>query len=44
MSTRPNTPVGHEAVALKGWFSARRYLLLRRLSQVFFLGLFLLGP
>ena len=37
-------PLGHEAIAAKGWLSAHKYLLLRRASQVFFLVLFLLGP
>ncbi len=32
------------AVAEKGWWLAHRYLLLRRLSQLAVLGLFLLGP
>jgi ferredoxin-type protein NapH len=32
------------AVATKGWAKAHRWLLLRRASQLFFLGLFLAGP
>lgn len=44
MSTRAHAPVGLEAVAAKGWFSAHRYLVLRRASQLFFLALFLAGP
>lgn len=36
--------MGREAVAAKGWFSAHRYLVLRRASQLFFLALFLAGP
>ena len=40
----PKLPVGQEAREKKGWFGANRYLLLRRISQVSFLGLFLLGP
>lgn len=35
---------GREAVATKGWWRAHRFLLLRRLSQLLVLGLFLLGP
>ncbi|WP_096787770.1 quinol dehydrogenase ferredoxin subunit NapH [Rhodobacter sp. CZR27] len=35
---------GHAAVARKGWLRAHRWLVLRRLSQAVFLGLFLLGP
>ena len=44
MSTATHLPVGQEAVARKGWIGAHRYLLLRRVSQLFFLGLFLIGP
>lgn len=40
MKTHPGT----EAVASKGWISAHRFLLLRRASQLFFMGIFLLGP
>lgn len=32
------------AVAAKGWLAAHKWLLLRRLSQALFLGLFLAGP
>ncbi|MGR0481539.1 MAG: quinol dehydrogenase ferredoxin subunit NapH [Candidatus Electronema sp. V4] len=35
---------GREAVAKKGWLRAHKWLLLRRLSQLGILGLFLLGP
>ncbi|MBI1904966.1 MAG: quinol dehydrogenase ferredoxin subunit NapH [Rhodocyclales bacterium] len=35
---------GAEAVATKGWLAANRWLLLRRLSQLSILALFLLGP
>ena len=35
---------GREAVATKGWWRAHRFLLLRRLSQLSILALFLLGP
>ena len=35
---------GREAVQKKGWLQAQKWLLLRRLSQLGFLGLFLLGP
>lgn len=36
--------VGDDAVRDKGWWLAYRFLILRRLSQVMVLGLFLLGP
>ncbi|WP_420209273.1 quinol dehydrogenase ferredoxin subunit NapH [Candidatus Electronema sp. JC] len=35
---------GREAVAKKGWLRAHKWLLLRRLSQLGILGIFLLGP
>lgn len=35
---------GHEAIALKGVLKASRWLILRRLSQISFIVLFLLGP
>lgn len=35
---------GAEAVAAKGWLEAHKWLVLRRLSQAGFLGLFMLGP
>ena len=35
---------GREAVAKKGWLRAHKWLLLRRISQLGILGLFLLGP
>ena len=44
MSLKTRLPVGQEAIAQKGWLGAHRYLILRRLSQAGFLGLFLLGP
>ena len=44
MTTRAHMPIGQEAVAVKGWVSAHKYLILRRISQLFFLVLFLLGP
>lgn len=37
-------PIAAEAIALKGRFGARRWLLLRRASQLSILALFLLGP
>jgi ferredoxin-type protein NapH len=40
----PGGVPGREAVRLKGWFGAHRYLILRRLSQFGFLALFLAGP
>jgi len=36
--------VGRDAVAAKGWVLAHKWLILRRLSQAFFLALFLAGP
>ncbi|MDP2829259.1 MAG: quinol dehydrogenase ferredoxin subunit NapH [Sulfuricellaceae bacterium] len=36
--------IGAEAVTAKGWLGARKWLLLRRMSQLGILGLFLLGP
>ncbi|KPA21944.1 putative electron transport protein YccM [Shimia sp. SK013] len=44
MSVKTALPVGHEAIRDKGLFLAHKYLILRRLSQAFFLCLFLLGP
>ena len=44
MSGKTKLPVGQEAIEIKGWFGAHRFLVLRRLSQAFFLLLFLLGP
>ena len=35
---------GREAIAAKGWLGAHKWLLLRRASQLGFLGLFLIGP
>ncbi len=40
----PGGRPGAEAVKLKGWFAAHRYLILRRISQLAILGLFLAGP
>ena len=39
----PHRP-GAEAVGAKGWIKAHQWLILRRLSQLGILGLFLLGP
>ncbi|GAB4345382.1 MAG: quinol dehydrogenase ferredoxin subunit NapH [Gammaproteobacteria bacterium] len=36
--------IGQEAVVKKGWIAAHKWLLLRRVSQIAILGLFLLGP
>lgn len=44
MSRKTDIPVGREAIEKKGWYKAHRFLLWRRLSQVFFLSLFLIGP
>lgn len=43
MTTRALQP-GAEAIAAKGWVIAHKWLILRRLSQLTILGLFLLGP
>ncbi|SMP32460.1 quinol dehydrogenase ferredoxin subunit NapH [Shimia sagamensis] len=44
MSDKTALPVGAEAIRDKGYWLAYRFLILRRLSQSFFLSLFLLGP
>ncbi|MBK7900230.1 MAG: quinol dehydrogenase ferredoxin subunit NapH [Betaproteobacteria bacterium] len=44
MSATAKRRTGAEAVAVKGWFAAHKWLLLRRLSQLGILALFLLGP
>lgn len=44
MKAKTKAPTGAEAIAVKGWIGAHRFLILRRLSQLFFLGLFLIGP
>ncbi|MGH1368903.1 MAG: quinol dehydrogenase ferredoxin subunit NapH [Maritimibacter sp.] len=44
MTSKANLIPGAEAIAAKGWLNAHRYLILRRLSQAFFLALFLIGP
>ncbi|MFI0396190.1 quinol dehydrogenase ferredoxin subunit NapH [Paracoccus jiaweipingae] len=44
MKPTTKAPVGQEAIAAKGWLMAHRFLILRRLSQMFFLSLFLMGP
>lgn len=36
--------LGHDAVTAKGWFGAHKWLLLRRISQLSILALFLAGP
>ena len=40
----PGGRPGAEAIRVKGWLAAHRYLILRRISQLAILGLFLLGP
>ncbi len=40
----PGGRPGAEAIRLKGWVAAHRYLILRRISQLAILGLFLAGP
>lgn len=44
MKVKTRTPTGQEARRVKGWARAHRYLILRRLSQLAFLLLFLIGP
>ncbi len=41
---KPGDRPGAEAIAERGWLAAHRYLILRRISQLGFLALFLLGP
>lgn len=41
---QPGDRPGAEAVRVKGWFGAHRYLILRRISQLAILALFLAGP
>ncbi|MCU7922956.1 MAG: quinol dehydrogenase ferredoxin subunit NapH [Candidatus Thiodiazotropha sp. (ex Dulcina madagascariensis)] len=38
------TTLGDDAIAAKGWFESHKYLILRRLSQLGILALFLTGP
>ena len=40
----PGGRPGAEAIATNGWLRAHRYLILRRVSQLSILALFLLGP
>ena len=40
----PGGRPGEEAIRVKGWFAAHRYLILRRISQLGILALFLAGP
>lgn len=44
MSASQDLVPGREAVAAKGWLRAHRWLVLRRMAQFGFLGLFLSGP
>lgn len=44
MSAKTRLPTGQEAIEVKGWFGAHKWLLARRLSQLFFLMIFLVGP
>lgn len=36
--------LGREAIETKGWFQAHKWLLLRRLSQIMIISLFMIGP
>lgn len=40
----PLKDLGKDAIAEKGWFGAHKYLILRRISQIGIIALFLLGP
>ena len=40
----PGDRPGKEAIRVKGWLAAHRFLLLRRFSQLGILALFLAGP
>lgn len=44
MTPTTAAPIGREAIETRGWRGAHHFLILRRLSQVFFLALFLVGP
>jgi len=44
MSAGSSTRPGLEAIAIKGWWSAHKWLLLRRTAQLGLLALFLVGP
>jgi len=44
MAKKNNKVIGQDAIIKKGWLVAHKWLLLRRLSQLGILGLFLLGP
>lgn len=44
MAAKQQAPAGAEAVRLKGWFGAYKWLILRRLSQVGILALFMISP
>ncbi|HEY9049991.1 MAG TPA: quinol dehydrogenase ferredoxin subunit NapH [Gammaproteobacteria bacterium] len=44
MAVTPSTQLGRDAIKAKGWLRAHKWLLLRRLSQLGILALFLAGP
>ncbi|MCW9048636.1 MAG: quinol dehydrogenase ferredoxin subunit NapH [Gammaproteobacteria bacterium] len=44
MAKNINKVIGQDAVIKKGWLLAHKWLLLRRISQLSIIGLFLLGP
>ncbi len=44
MSVTPIQDLGSKAIQSKGWFKSHKWLLLRRLSQLSILSLFLIGP
>ncbi len=44
MAIKPFSEIGKDAIAAKGWVASYKWLILRRLSQLSILLLFLLGP
>lgn len=44
MSMTPISTLGYKAIQSKGWLRAHKWLLLRRISQLSILSLFLIGP
>ncbi|MCW9033292.1 MAG: quinol dehydrogenase ferredoxin subunit NapH [Rhodospirillales bacterium] len=44
MTVVTNHRLGEDALKEKGWFGSHKWLILRRVSQIFFLSLFFVGP
>ncbi|WP_306292567.1 hypothetical protein [Solemya velum gill symbiont] len=44
MMAKPFSEIGNDAIQSKGWLAAHKWLILRRVSQLGVLALFLLGP